>query len=365
MEEAEKEVDEELVSVGGSKDKFDAELLRIKTKIDSLVELRKANAERFSVMNEQIGELRGMIMDTNRTLQGMEVRTAKAVNLVEAVQPDKLMVDVRKQDMKVDAIKANLEGNEAMIAAVMNEIKIIQNKIAFFKGIEQIMKISEQVKQDVNAMSKIKTDIDKHIGKIENIYVESQKKFSDFLELTNKYDQIRKEVKTLVDEVNNLHVKIIGHAEKKDIESLISKLNNFEKHYGNIVDLLVKKMTESVAEVNTRFKTLEDNMNKTFKAKTAQIDNMVDFFKDLDKRAPHLSKQLELIDKLAEDERLKIESGEIKIPQEESSKPKESFITKIMNKIHIHGAGGKESSQKEPKKDEVAAETKETKPDTS
>jgi hypothetical protein len=65
-----------------------ADIIKLKAQFDQFAEMRKVFNERFTRTNEQIGELRGMIMDSNRAMQDVEVKTVKAVDLVEAVHPD-------------------------------------------------------------------------------------------------------------------------------------------------------------------------------------------------------------------------------------------------------------------------------------
>jgi hypothetical protein len=104
-------------------DKVDIELTKIYAQLDSFGEIRKANSERFTRLSEQLGELRGMIVDTNKAMGKTEVAATKAVDLVESVHPEKLMIEVRKQDGKIESLRANIEGNEAIVKDLMGEVK--------------------------------------------------------------------------------------------------------------------------------------------------------------------------------------------------------------------------------------------------
>src|SRR5689334_9433523 len=95
--------------------KIDIEFAKIKGQLDSFAEVRKATTERFSRISEQMGELRGMIIDTNKAMGKVEVSSTKAIDLVESVHPEKLMIEVRKQDGKVEALRASIESNEAIM----------------------------------------------------------------------------------------------------------------------------------------------------------------------------------------------------------------------------------------------------------
>ncbi len=104
-------------------EKADIEFTKIYAQLESFAEIRKANSERFSRNSEQLGEVRGMIVDTNKAMSKIEVAATKAVDLVESVHPEKLMIEVRKQDGKVEALRANIESNEAIMKDLMGEVK--------------------------------------------------------------------------------------------------------------------------------------------------------------------------------------------------------------------------------------------------
>ena len=103
--------------------KVTTEIDRLKASVESFGEIRKGLTERISAISEQIGELRAMILDRDRTIQEIEIKSVKAADLVESVQPDKLMVGLQREDAKFEALKANLEGNEAIMERIMEELK--------------------------------------------------------------------------------------------------------------------------------------------------------------------------------------------------------------------------------------------------
>src|SRR3989338_4550864 len=137
-----------------------AEISKIKATLESFGEIRKSTTERFGTINEQMGELRGQLMDTNRTLGMLEVKATKAADLVESVQPDKLMIQVQKEDGKIEALRGILESKDAIMQNIMDQLKQIRTQITLFKGIEEILKTSEEVKSEVAQFRKTKALID-------------------------------------------------------------------------------------------------------------------------------------------------------------------------------------------------------------
>ncbi|PIY60442.1 hypothetical protein COY95_01720, partial [Candidatus Woesearchaeota archaeon CG_4_10_14_0_8_um_filter_47_5] len=60
---------------------FQIEITKIGAQISSIMEMRKSFSERFSSINEQMGELRGQLMDSAKTIGMLEVKATKAADL--------------------------------------------------------------------------------------------------------------------------------------------------------------------------------------------------------------------------------------------------------------------------------------------
>src|SRR3989338_11208950 len=136
--------------VGDGKDysgdirKIGVEITKILAKLDSFSEVNKSTSERFSTINEQMGELRGQLMDTNRNMGQLEVKATKAADLVESVHPDKLMIQVQKLDGKIEGVRAMVEAKEEMMKNVMDQLKKQRDQMNVFRGIEQVIKLNEE-----------------------------------------------------------------------------------------------------------------------------------------------------------------------------------------------------------------------------
>jgi predicted nucleic acid-binding Zn-ribbon protein len=85
---------------------FAADVAKLKASVEAFSDVRKATNERLSRLSEQVGELRAMIADRDRTINQIELKATKASDLVEAVHPDQQMLEIRKGDAKIDALKA-------------------------------------------------------------------------------------------------------------------------------------------------------------------------------------------------------------------------------------------------------------------
>jgi len=257
---SEQEKKEETFSSGNPK--LDMEITRIKAQLESFNEIRKANSERFARISEQIGELRGMIMDTNKTMSKIEVSATKAIDLVESVQPEKLMIEIRKQEGKTEALKANIESNEAMMKDIMEELKRIRQQMNFYKGIEQVAKLNEEVKQEILEAKKIEATIERHADKAESIFLDLEKKFAEFEKFERTVEDLEKTFHAIQGDFDKMKLQLSKKADKKEFGSLMDKFTEFEKHTGNILRLLDERSKHMKNELKVTLRKIKEELKK-------------------------------------------------------------------------------------------------------
>ncbi|MBW2991483.1 hypothetical protein KY348_07325 [Candidatus Woesearchaeota archaeon] len=242
--------------------KLDMEITRIKAQLESYNEIRKANSERFSRVSEQLGELRGMIMDTNKTMTKIEVSATKAVDLVESVHPEKLMVEIRKQDGKSEALKANIESNEAMMRDIMEELKKMRQQMNFYKGIEQVAKLNEEVKQEILEIKKVEATIERHADKAETIFLDLEKKFAEFEKYETMVDELDKTFHAIQGDFDKMKLQLSNKANRKEFGNLMDKFTEFERHTGNILKLLDERSRHMKQELKETVKKIKEQLRK-------------------------------------------------------------------------------------------------------
>lgn len=215
--------------------KLTTEIDRMKASIESFGEVRKSLQERISNMNEQIGELRAMIMDRDRTIQELELKAVKAADLVETVQPEKLMIEIQREDAKFEALKANMEGNEAIMDRVMEEMRELRKKMEFFRGIEEIVKLSEETKKELIEIKRTEGSIKINADKVGTIYSEMRKKGRELDMFNDSLQELKVSMDNNVKDVDSMKIKLSNLADKSELEKLTNK---------------VQKYTESLKELN-------------------------------------------------------------------------------------------------------------------
>lgn len=256
----EKSPEPAVVSTSSSSDasnilKLSTEVDRLKAGQEGFQEVRKSFSERFTRLSEQIGELRSMILDRDRTIQTLELKSVKAIDLVESIKPDKFMMDLERQNVKIEALKANLEGNEAILDQVMEELKDIRRKMSFFRGVEEIIKLSEEIKKELIGIKKIEGTINIQTDKVQNIYSEMRKKIQDLDNFTSQLQESKANIEQNSKDVDYLKTKIINFAEKEELDKILDKVQKYAESLKEIqkktpLSRDIEKLKTLLGEIN-------------------------------------------------------------------------------------------------------------------
>ena len=311
-EEQKEEPKEEKSSGDASLGQLVANLDKLKAQFSTFYEMQKAATERFTRLNEQIGELRAMILNMDKNSKMLEAKALQAIDMVQTVQPDRFMIELRKSDGKIEALRASLESNEVIVNNAISELKEMRNKIQVFRGMEQVVKLNEEVKSELMEIKKQTAVVERHADRVETIFLEMQKRFSSFDQVSSIVTGLDKSLKQMTSDMDSVKVKMTSFANKKDVEDLITKFNNFEKHVSGLMSLINKKFENLEKDFRDKF---EDKMDKTSK--------LLKGFEVLAQKTPDLNKYFGLLEKEANKAQSEAKVEKIKVPGEEEKEPQE------------------------------------------
>ncbi len=246
---------------------MEVELTKIKSQLEALNEIRKANAEQFTRLSEQIGELRGALMDSNKAISVIEVASTKAIDMVNSVQPDKLMIEVRRTDGKTEALRANIEANESIMKDMMKELKDMRAQMGFYKGVDQVVKMNNEIKQELIEIKKTEGLVGKHADRVETIFIEVEKKFYDFEKFNEAVKELDRAFKRISADFDKMRVNVEEKADKKELVKLVDKFSDFEKHTTSILKLLDQRGKNITADLNAQFMKLKGQLERKYDTK--------------------------------------------------------------------------------------------------
>jgi chromosome segregation ATPase len=274
--------------------KVEIEIEKIKENLVAMREVQKMNSERFTRVSEQIGELRSMTLEREKESQKLEARIIRAIDLVEEIQPENLFKEIKREDIKIEALGAKLEGNTAYMDRHTEELKQLRNQMAVFRGLDAVLKLNSDMKDTYSNVKKISAMVDQHSDKVSGLFTELQSKFSEMQVLSNKVTDTGKSIESLVKDTNDLKTRVDLAAKKSDLEAF---KNDLAPRLDSISKILVSEDMKDLKTYIERMNVLQSQVT-SFKT---ELDNLLSLKSEVSVEVKQLDKKMETIARIQGD----------------------------------------------------------------
>jgi hypothetical protein len=136
--------------------------------------------------------------------------------------------------------------------------------MSFYKGIEQVVSMTEEIKQELATIKRVEANIERHADKVETVFLEVEKKYAQFEKFNDTVQDLDKMFKKIQGDFEKIRVKVEMKLERKDFLDLVGRFDEFEKHTTNLLKLLDERNKTVKQEVDSQFKGLEIEYRKKF-----------------------------------------------------------------------------------------------------
>ncbi len=212
--------------------KLSAQVEKLKAKVDALGELRKADAERFTRISEQIGEMHNLILEKEKAIEEVNAKAVKAADLVAELRPESILAELRKASVKYEGFDAKIEAINSLYRKVLEELKSIRDRLSVFSGTEELVKLNRETAENLARIRKSDANIERNANKAGNVFIQLQKQFADFSKFREWFEGAEAELNKIKEEFDAVKLKadsrLVGH---RDLEELRTE---FQKEVGEL-----------------------------------------------------------------------------------------------------------------------------------
>ena len=265
---------------------------KLKNGMEANSELRQLYTEKFSWIDEQIGELKNMLINQEKDMSRIEVAATKASDLVSEVQPEALLSEVKKNDSKIEGVKDKLESYHDLSHTIMEELKNIKRAVKIFRGVDDVRNMLKDAHKDLTAYEKIEGAVESRSDKIETIYGNFLKNLDEFKNFKDSSIIIHKKVENHEKEFNQ-----IKESNKESNKELIkrSEFNEFSTKLYDFVNVLEKKL----GDVNFSMNFIDD-LKELVSSLESELGNVVLEINNIKKKVVDKTKIYEVLDDYSE-----------------------------------------------------------------
>ncbi|MEE8167669.1 MAG: hypothetical protein V3T58_02210 [Candidatus Hydrothermarchaeales archaeon] len=240
-------------------------LEKIDGKLEIVDRFRETTDERSSRLSEQIGELRTMLLERERTSRNMEMDFEKIKVLVKELDPMALVKESEKKEKKIIENKVKVEKLENMIAKLGEEVGAFRDVMEKIKSFENLVEMAKDVKKKISDIEDSKRYTDRLAGKVESIFSELNEKILELEEYKGKITKADELTKELVKSTDRLELKLGDVAERTDRLPTVVEFEDKIEGLAASMRFLTKKirmqeLDEVSSDLGRRMKELSTGM---------------------------------------------------------------------------------------------------------
>jgi len=245
-------------------------LEKLSGKIDLLDRSRNDMNERLTHLAEEIGELRTMMMERERTFDKVKSQFEIVKETVTDLRPERLKKIFEKTEKDILENKAKIETLQTLLKALAEESKKIRKLMKKIKSFENLVDISYELERKLSRINEVKNYAAVVVAKVENIFSEMNEKVSQLesqRERIEKLDELTIEITKMLDDVSVKMTKFVTEKELKDFKkSLVEDLAKLPKGKMQTVqvtgDQWVKDNINKLASQISKLKSVVESQNE-------------------------------------------------------------------------------------------------------
>lgn len=298
------------------------EIEKLNSRMEALSQMRGMFNERLSTISEQIGELRNMVVSQEQEFSELEVKSARTNEVMSQLEPGKILKEISKIDMRIEAITGKIESNEAVNSMIMKELKEQRSKMALFKGVEDTIKLNQEVREELTTIKKVESQVEMHSNKVESMFIQVQKRFNEFEKFKEMAENLDAAYKEQIQEFDTMKVRFADLVKTEDMKAVKEELSGVMDSFGKRL-LSIEGIAGSINELVTakKFSEFRDQNLKVLKEHQKAIARAQEMRQQLDGLIEEKETAIATpaMDKLKE---VFVSSGDINQMQEEIVKMK-------------------------------------------
>lgn len=245
---------------GRSTGQIQVEIERLWGQVAAVREQIAVAGEHSNRLNEEIGEVRAIAIEQEKNSNDLKIQAERAASLVESVQPDQLRKEIRRIDARLDEMAGMDEKLERTQQTVMEEMRLMRERMEVVRGGETLLNLNEEVKGELNAVRKLETLTAQHADSVESIYLETQKGLSEIKSMKETIAEAHAEIAKFATEVTDLRKKVATAAEQAQVTHIDEALRKLDSR-SLATELALKSAEKTLAQLAERNNWVDDRLS--------------------------------------------------------------------------------------------------------
>jgi hypothetical protein len=228
----EKEISEErlkekiIMELSPKMEKLNVRFVKLKAFVDAMKEDKTGERESSQRVNEELGEARSTLGSMEGRLGEMEMKLEDVSETLTDLKPQRFAKEIQKKEEEIKLHEARLEKLDDMNTNILKRVNQIQILLEKLGNIESIADMTKDISKKLVSIDDREKKITRLADKIDNMFVEINKRLEEFMFYKAKQDSLDDLSKEMLKSMDELTTKLTRYAEKDDLELLRDTMDN-------------------------------------------------------------------------------------------------------------------------------------------
>ncbi|MEM5793409.1 MAG: hypothetical protein QXY45_03600 [Candidatus Aenigmatarchaeota archaeon] len=180
--------------------------------------------ERLSHLSEEVGEIRSMILEVDKSFGKIENEFEKIKETIGDIEPLKIKKVFEKKDREIEEVRTKIERLEEIVKEIGNETENFRKTMEKIKSFENLVDVAKRIDEKIRLIDDTKKYSDRTSAKVEALFSEISEKVNELelqKEKISKLDELTTEITQMLDEIS---IKINDYVTSKDLKKLKEEL---------------------------------------------------------------------------------------------------------------------------------------------
>lgn len=201
-------------------EKFQVELEKLKTMMDAKKDEKSLMEERLQRVIEEVGEIRSSTSSMEGRLSEQEMKMEELKEIIDFLKPERFTKDLQKKDAELKSHEDKIERLDETMSMILKNINAIKNVLERMGSIENIARMSNEISKKLIEIDEKSKKMTRVADRIDNIFVELNKRMEEFLFYKAKQDALDALSKETLKSIDEINMKLENFAQRSELEDL-------------------------------------------------------------------------------------------------------------------------------------------------
>jgi len=220
---------------------LNAKIEALEREVKMLRESVKEFREKTDVYAERIGEIRGLVMERETTIREALISLKKMGEIISELDPMKLIKEKRALKTELTILQSKVEEYERVVRDLSKKFSMMKESFEALSDIHTILELGKDVGKKLAAIEEVKREIERIYHKIENMYMEINKRVEEFPLLVSKVEKLDKLSLEIIKVLDEYKVKMENFLTRDDLTPIEGEISNLKKELKKLEEMAVKR----------------------------------------------------------------------------------------------------------------------------